>query len=72
MVWLGKKATKKQTYEAASWTKTREGAVNRHGYGEAVDRHQTERPSKRWAMIRATPFLVEVLGDLSRSVAVEN
>jgi hypothetical protein len=29
-----------------SWTKTREGAVNRHSYVEAVDRLQTERTSE--------------------------
>lgn len=37
-----------------SWTKTREGTVNTHGYVQAVDRHQTERPSQRWA-IKRTP-----------------
>lgn len=38
-----------------SWTKTREGTVNTHGYVQAVDRHQTERSSQGWAIKCAPP-----------------
>lgn len=35
-----------------------------------MDRHQIESLSKRWAIIWAMLFLMEVLGDLGRGLAV--